>query len=207
MRCILPSTPSSSLRLWCYEGHFISSRLIFFRPISRTTPFLPQDFAEYLELQVPPCSSISRLSSYVRCTGKSVVISSSSGICRTVGAGVLFIFTQAWNVIAVALHIVGFPTDSCCSALSRCFASAGDALGCCCRSRQQSEALQPMALATSLSRAEEGAHWGTGGSAGSRAGQESRGRTLGGLGATSVLAAPLAPNVIKGGYAPLAQEV
>jgi hypothetical protein len=66
-----------------------------------------------------------------------------------------------------------------------------------------------MAVATNLSRAEEGTHWGGGGSgsAGSRAGQEGRGRTLGGLGATSVLAAPLAPNVSKGGYAPLVQDV
>jgi hypothetical protein len=175
----------------------------------RNTPFLPPGFTEYLELQVPPCSSISRLSSYVRCTGKSVVISSTSGICSSVGAGVLLVFTQAWNIIAVALHIVGFPTDSCCSALSRCVAPASTALGSCCRSRQQSEALQPMVVATNLSRAEEGMHWGGGvsGSTGSRAGQEGRGRTLGGLGVSSVLAAPLVPNVSKGGYVPLTQDV
>lgn len=69
-----------------------------------------------------------------------------------------------------------------------------------------------MAVATNLSRAEEGAaHRGGAvsgsGSTGSRAGQEGRGRTLGGLGASSVLAAPLAPNVRKGGYAPLTQAV
>ena len=160
-------------------------------------------FCEYLELTVSPFRSISRLSSYVRCTGNSFIVSSSSSILGTVGSGIKYVLTQAWNVLAVVLHIVGFPTDTCCASLKRCFSPVTSAFETCCSSasRQQlhSQTLLPMSVEASGVRS--GSSWGGNGST------EGRGHTLGGRGTTSTLTSLSNPVGAKGGYAQIPQEV
>ena len=140
-------------------------------------------FCEYVELTVVPFRSISRLPSYKRCTGNSFIISSSSSIFGTIGTGIKYILTQIWNVFAVALHIVGFPTDACCASLQRCCAPVTSVLESCCvsapRHQQHTPTLLPMSV--DMSGARSGNSWGGGGPT------ESRGHTLGGRGTTSTL--------------------
>ena len=154
---------------------------------------------EYLELNVTPFKHISRLSSYVRCTGKSPIISSANGVCSTVAAGLRLIFTQIWNVIAVVLEIVNFPTDRCCAALTRCFSPVTNAIRALCAPANQT---QTMPVAVSLARVEEGGAWGRSG--GNTVGGGG-GRVLGGTTGTSSLTRS-APNPSKGGYAAVPQE-
>jgi len=86
--------------------------------------FMPTDaFFEYLELEVPFVKNLSKMTAYVRCRNKSFIISSnsSSGSCfdSLACTGIVYVLTQIWNLIAVVLHIIGFPTDRCCAFLSK----------------------------------------------------------------------------------------
>lgn len=146
---------------------------------------------EHLEQKVTPFNAIYRLSSYVRCTNKSMIISSSSGICTTVFAGVRLVCTHLWNVIALVLHIVGFPTDRCCTAVGNCLSSA---TASCCASREQSLQTMPISSSAPMS-----------GSSGANV--AGRGRTLGGLGSSSSLSVVKSGQNGNGGYAQISQEV
>jgi thiamine transporter ThiT len=64
-------------------------------------------FIEYIEMEVSPFSSVSRLSSYVRHTDKSLIASSA-------GEGINLLCTYINNILALPLHIIGIPTERCC---------------------------------------------------------------------------------------------
>lgn len=177
--------------------NFLLTRKSYFNTLLHTA------FCDYVELTVVPFRSISRLPSYKRCTGNSFIISSSSSIFGTIGTGIKYILTQIWNVFAVALHIIGFPTDACCASLQRCCAPVTSALESCCvsapRHQQHTPTLLPMSV--DMSGARSGNSWGGGGPT------ESRGHTLGGRGTTSTLTSLSSPMGAKGGYAQIPQEV
>ena len=124
-----------------------------------------------------------------------MIISSSLGICSTVYAGIRLICTHTWNVIAVVLHILGFPTDRCCAAGRSCISSIYSIMTSCCSSREQS--LQTMPISTiSFTNRDIGPAI------------PSEGRTrLGGIGTRSILAGPVSSVAGTDGYAPINQEV
>ena len=184
-----------------FESYFLPT---FFLLILFPFPlFLFTAFFQYVELTIVPFRNISRLSSYVRCTGNTCIISSSSSIFGTVGSGIRYILTQAWNVIAVVLHIIGFPTDACCASLRRCFSPVTSAFESCCtsapRPQLHTQTLLPMSV--DMSGVRSSSSWGGGGPS------ESRGHTLGGRGTTSTLTNLSNPGGAKGGYAQLPSEV
>lgn len=150
---------------------------------------------QYVEEKVTPFSIVYRLSSYVRCTNKSMIISSSSGICSTVYAGIQLIFTHIWNVIAVVLHIVGFPTDRCCAAVRSCFSPIYSFITSCCSSREQSLQAMPISTFSFANR-----------DSGSVIASEGRTR-LGGTGTKSNLAGTESSAIGSERYAAINQEV
>lgn len=70
-------------------------------------------FIEHIELEISPFSSFSRLTSYVRHTNKSLVASSA-------GEGINMLGTYTCNILALPLHMIGFPTERCCECLGKC---------------------------------------------------------------------------------------
>ena len=154
-------------------------------------------FMEHLETKVFPFATLSRQSSYVRCTNKSLIISSSSGICATVYSGIRLICTHVWNVIAVVLHIVGFPTDRLCGAIGTCLSPLYAAVGTCCRPREQLLQEMPVSSSTVSNYNNSDSLSGTG---------ASRGRILGGS-TTSNSLSTAGSGANRGTYAPLVQEV
>lgn len=185
-----------------FESYSLPTSFLFY--ILSFSFFSFTAFFEYVELTIVPFRNISRLSSYVRCTGNTCIISSSSSIFGTVGSGIRYVLTQAWNVIAVVLHIIGFPTDACCASLRRCFSPVTSAFESCCssapRPQLHTQTLLPMSV--DMSGVRSSSAWGGGGPS------EGRGHTLGGRGTTSTLTSLSNPaGGAKGGYAQLPSEV
>lgn len=91
-------------------------------------------FIEYIELEFSLFSSISRLSSYVRYTDKNMAISS-------IGDVINLLCTYTCYILAVPLHIIGFPTQRCCECLEKCFSSITEAFSALflCGSPESSE--------------------------------------------------------------------
>ena len=153
--------------------------------------------------KVTPFTTLSRLSSYVRCTNKSVIISSSSGIFSTVYAGLRLVCVHVWNVIAVVLHIIGFPTDRCCGAIGSCLSPLYTVVESCCRPREQPLQVMPV---SSSAPSTYGNGSGVPSGASAVGAGASRGRTLGGSSTSSSLSTGGSSGT-KGTYAPIAQEV
>ena len=111
--------------------------------------FMPSEaFFEYVE-QIPTVAVlINRIPSYVRCTNKSMVLTSSNGsgsggvvgACGAAWAGVSWVLLQVWNVVATILHIVGLGpmSDAVCAKLSKCTAPIANAVSSCFRSTSSS---------------------------------------------------------------------
>jgi hypothetical protein len=78
-------------------------------------------FMEHIELEVSPFSTFSRLSSYVRHTNKSLVASSA-------GEGMNMLGTYTCNILALPLHMIGFPTERCCECLEKCLSTTTKAI-------------------------------------------------------------------------------
>lgn len=148
------------------------------------------------------------MTAYVRCKNKSFIINSNSGggVCGTACAGVKYVCLQIWNVLAVVLHIIGFPTDRCCACLGRGVTAVTASISpllCCFRSRSQSPLIVEDFPLESRGRT---------------LGEEGRGRTLGeGRGRTGpeggMNSMPTGggtgsvPKPSRGVYSPVVQEV
>jgi membrane associated rhomboid family serine protease len=95
-------------------GHLAGVIFGLFSVSSGITFLMPSNpFIEYIEMEVTPFSSASRLSSYIRHTDKSLVSSSA-------GEGINLLCTYTCNILALPLHIIGFPTERCCECLGKC---------------------------------------------------------------------------------------
>lgn len=136
-------------------------------------------------------------------------------------AAICLIFVHIWNAIAVVLHIVGFPTDSCIAGIGKWFSSLSSAIASCCSRNLNEPTLLPTNYPDLIVENQSNAG-GTGGrgifssnnnssssNTNNNNNSSNRGRTLGGrdLSTMATKSSSQSPdNNNRGVYSPLTQE-